>query len=161
MLFSPTQAFGVPRLEEVVALAGREVLQAMLDGRLPAPPICRTLNMVLTELGDGAAVFEGEPGEALLNPMGLVHGGWALTMVDSAAGAAAQTTLPAGAGYVTVETKMNFVRPLLPGIGRVRCAGRVVSNGRKVITAEATLTLADGKLAGHGTSTLLVFGPGR
>jgi len=31
--------------------------------------------------------------------MGGVHGGWALTLIDSACGCAGQSLLPAGAGY--------------------------------------------------------------
>ena len=49
---------------------GREFLQAILDGRLPAPPIARTLSFWLTEIGDGLAVFEGDAGPHLLNPLG-------------------------------------------------------------------------------------------
>jgi uncharacterized protein (TIGR00369 family) len=58
------------------------------------------------------AVFEGEPGGHLLNPMGVVHGGWTMTLIDSATGCAAHTLLPAGVGYTTVETKVNFSRPI-------------------------------------------------
>ena len=74
----------------------------------PHPPIAGTLSFWLTEIGDGVAVFEGEPGPHLLNPLGIVHGGWAMTLIDSAAGCAAHTLLPAGASYATIETKANF-----------------------------------------------------
>ena len=71
-------------------MSGREFLEAIIDGRLPAPLIARTLSFLLTEIGDGFAVFEGDPGEHLLNPLGLVHGGWAPTLIDSATGCAEQ-----------------------------------------------------------------------
>ena len=74
-------------------------------------------------------MFEGEPGEHLLNPMGGVHGGWALTLIDSGCGCAAMSTLPAGAGYATIETKGNFSRPISKDTGRVRCESRVVARG--------------------------------
>ena len=85
-------------------MSGRELLEGMVAGRLPLPPIGKTLTFRLVEVGEGTAVFEGDPGEQLLNPMGIVHGGWALTLIDSAAGCAAHTLLPAGVGYTTVET---------------------------------------------------------
>ena len=75
----------------------------------------------------------------VLNPMGAVHGGWALTLIDSCCGCAGHTTLPAGVGYGTVETKVNFVRPIAPNTGTLRAEGRVLAQGRTIITAEGKL----------------------
>src|SRR5271156_5503942 len=104
-------AYGLATSAQIAGMTGKQILQAIIDGELPAPPIAQTLSFRLTEVGDGFAAFEGEPGPHLLNPMGGVHGGWALTLIDSAAGCAGQTLLPAGSGYATVETKANFSRP--------------------------------------------------
>ena len=112
MLATLSRVYGVADPAEVRQMTGREFLQAMLDGQLPAPPIAETLSFWLTEIGDGLAVFEGDAGPRLLNPLGIVHGGWALTLIDSAAGCAAHTLLPAGASYATIETKANFSRPI-------------------------------------------------
>ena len=86
-------------------------MQAMIDGSIPAPPIAQTLCFWLVEVGDGTAVFEGEAGAHLLNPLGAVHGGWALTLIDSATGCAGHTLLPAGVGYASVETKAKLPAP--------------------------------------------------
>ncbi|HVV83496.1 MAG TPA: PaaI family thioesterase [Kofleriaceae bacterium] len=153
-----THRYGVASREETAGLTGKEILERIADGRFPQPPISRTMSFRLVEVGDGFAVFEGDPGDHLLNPMGTVHGGWALTIIDSVTGCAAHTLLPAGAGYTTVETRANFVRPIMAATGRVRAEGRVVAHGRQIITAEAKLTGPDGKLLSHGTSTLLVLG---
>lgn len=158
MTGTKTYAYGPAPRESWAAMSGRELLQAIVDGRLPQAPICQRLDFWIVEVGDGFAAFEGEPSAALLNPAGGVHGGWALTMIDSVAGCAAHTLLPAGVGYTTVETKGNFVRPITKDTGRVRAEGRVVSPGRQIITAEARLSSRDGKVLAHGTSTLLVFG---
>jgi uncharacterized protein (TIGR00369 family) len=149
---------GIAHAASVAGMTGREILQAIIDGRLPQAFMSRTLSFRLVEVGDGYAVFTGQTGEHLLNPMGSVHGGWALTLIDSAAGAAGLSTLPAGAGYTTVETKGNLVRPILAETGAVRAEGRVVSAGRQVLTSEARVTGPDGKLLAHGTSTLIVLG---
>ena len=93
--------------------------------------------------------------------MGSVHGGWALTLIDSVAGCAAHSLLPAGAGYTTIETKANFSRPIGANSGRVRAEGRVVGQGRQVISAEARVVGDDGKILAHGVSTVLVLGGGR
>ena len=113
--------------------------------------------MLLVEAEPGRAVFEGRPGPHLYNPLGSIHGGFALTLIDSATGCAVHTELGAGVGYTTVETKTNMVRPV-PSEGIVRCEGRVLSRGRTIATAEAYLRSAEGKLLAHGTSTLIILG---
>ena len=149
--------YGLARQQDVAGKTGREILQAIIDGRLPQAPISEALSFWIVEVGDGFAAFEGEPGQHLLNPMGGVHGGWALTLIDSAAGCAAHSLLPAGAGYATVETKGNFARPITKDTGRVRAEARVIARGRQVISAEAKVLSPDGKVLAHGTSTLLVL----
>jgi len=149
--------FGVVPREQAASLSGRELLQGMIDGRFPAPPITETLTFRLTEVGEGTVVFEGEPGAQLLNPLGVVHGGWAFTLIDSATGCAAHTLLPAGVGYTTVETKVNFSRAIRADTGRVRCEGRVINPGRQIISAEAVVKGGDGRVLAHGISTLLVL----
>jgi len=86
-----------------------------------------------------------------------VHGGWALTLIDSACGCAGQTLLPAGVGYASVETKGNFSRPILADTGRVRIEGRVIAQGRQILSAEAKVLNKEGKVLAHGTSTLIVL----
>jgi len=148
--------YGVARPEEIARMTGKEILQAIIDGRLPQPPISETLTFWLVEVGDGAAAFEGEPGAHLLNPMGTVHGGWAMTLIDSATGCAGYSLIPVGAGSRTVETKANLSRPITSVTGRVRAEAHVVSQTRQIISTEAHLTDRDGRLLAHGTSTLMV-----
>ena len=151
--------YGVCTREQIGGLSGLEFLQAMIAGRLPAPPIAEPLGFRLVEVEKGRAMFEGTPGPHLLNPLGSIHGGWALTLIDSATGCAVHSELDAGTGYTTVETKVNFTRPIDPGGGPVRCEGRVLSRGRQIATAEAQLRSAEGKLLAHGSSTLIILPP--
>jgi uncharacterized protein (TIGR00369 family) len=153
--------YGVPTQAEVAGKTGKEILQAIIDGKLPHPPISETMSLWIAEAGDGFAVFEGEPGPHLLNPMGHVHGGWALTLIDSATGCAGLSLLPAGSGFATVETKANMSRPITKDTGRVRAEARVIVQGRKIISAEAKVVSQDGKVLAHGTSTLMVLGGDR
>jgi uncharacterized protein (TIGR00369 family) len=157
MLTTAPRAYGVADPAEVRQMSGREFLQAMIDGRLPAPTIAKTMSFWLTEIGDGFAVFEGDAGPHLLNPLGIVHGGWALTLIDSATGCAAHTLVPAGSSYTTIETKANFSRPIAKDAGRVRAEGRAIGRGRRIISCEARVVDAKGRLLAHGTSTLMVL----
>jgi uncharacterized protein (TIGR00369 family) len=149
--------YGVATPAERGDRTGRQVLQAIIDGELPQPPIARTLGFHLVAAGDGTAVFEGKTSADVLNPMGGVHGGWALALIDSATGCAAFSLLGPGASYTTIETKGNFSRPIRADTGVVRCEGRVIAAGRRIISAEATVKDEEGRVLAHGTSTLLVL----
>src|SRR5260370_40323585 len=68
------------------SMAGIDFLRAIRDGRLPSPPIAELLGFRLAEVEPGHAVFEVIPGEQHYNPIGVVHGGLAMTLLDSAVG---------------------------------------------------------------------------
>lgn len=140
-------------------MTGLELMQAYARGEVNAASISGPMRFDLVEVEPGFCAFEGEPDASLLNPFGTVHGGWALTVIDSAAGCACHTTLPAGVGYTTVETHANFTRPIQPDSGTLRCEGRVINAGRTLVTAEAVLKDSQGRIVAHGASTLMVLQP--
>ena len=139
------------------SMAGLEFLRAMRDGRLPHPPICALLGYRLTEVEPGHAVFEITAGERHYNPIGVVHGGIAMTLLDSAMGCAVQTQMAAGRAYTTLEAKTNLVRAITSETGPLRAIGKVVHAGKRVATAEARLEDPSGKLYAHATSTCIVL----
>ena len=63
-----TYHYGVATPADVRGLSGKQVLQGIIDGKFPQPPICQGLTFWIVEIGDGFAAFEGEPGQHLLNP---------------------------------------------------------------------------------------------
>jgi uncharacterized protein (TIGR00369 family) len=142
---------------EVANLSGMELFSAMAEGRLPPPPIGKTLNFWLTEFEHGRAVFGGEPTRDFYNPIGSVHGSYAAALLDSCMGCAVHTALPAGQAYTTLEYKISLVRGMTDKTGPVRAEGKVLQVGRRVATAEGWLTDAAGRLLAHGTTTCLVF----
>jgi len=147
---------------KLVAQAGRtmsglELMQGMIAGRFPPPPIAKLMNFRLAEVDNGLAIFECEPGEMHYNPIGVVHGGLAMTLLDSCMGCAVHTSLQAGVGYTTLEAKVNLVRAITATTGRMRAIGKVLHAGRSVATAEGQLVDAAGKLYAHGTTTCIVF----
>lgn len=148
---------GVNRLDQVVNLNGLQIMQAILDGQLHYPPIAQTLDFLLIEINPGRAVFQGTPGQAHLNPMGTVHGGWFATLLDSAVACAIQTMIPAGRAYTTTELSINMVRALTPKVQRVRAEGNVLHCGKQLATAEGKLYGSDGTLYAHATTTCFVY----
>jgi uncharacterized protein (TIGR00369 family) len=139
-------------------LSGIDYIRMIFEGELPPPPIAQLVGFRGVEFEHGRAVFEMTPGPEHYNPIGSVHGGIALTLLDSAMGCAVHTTLAAGVGYTTLEVKTNFVRPISAETGPIRCEGNVIHAGSRVATAEGRVTDANGKLLAHGTTTCLVFG---
>jgi uncharacterized protein (TIGR00369 family) len=139
------------------SMAGIEFLRAIRDRKLPAPPIGRLLGFDLVEVEPGHAVFEVTPGEQHYNPIGVVHGGLAMTLLDSAMGCAVQSKMPAGSGYTTLEAKTNLVRPITGDTGKLRAVGKLVHLGKRVATAEGKLEDAAGKLYAHATTTCIVL----
>jgi len=141
---------------------GFQQLRAMLAGELKAP-MGEKLGFTLVELERGRAVFEGTPDSSDYNPLGSVHGGYAATLLDSACGIAVHSQLEANRGHTTLVLKVSYLRGLSDRSGTVRSTGRVLSLGRRVAFAEATLHDGNGRLCATATSTLLLFDvePGR
>jgi uncharacterized protein (TIGR00369 family) len=148
---------GVVSPQILKSASGLDLLTRMLQGELPPPPIARTLGFFLVGVARGEAVFQGMPAMEHYNPLGMVHGGYFCTLLDSAVGCAVHTTLRAGTGYTTLELKTNFIRPLTTTTGPVRAIGKVVHTGKTTAVAEGRIVDADGKLYAHGTTTCLVF----
>jgi uncharacterized protein (TIGR00369 family) len=137
-------------------LDGLQQLHALMaSGRRPG--IAESLDFQLVEVDKGVAVFEGTPGLHAYNPIGMVHGGYAATLLDSACGCAVHASLGARQAYTTLELKVAYHKPLSSKTGPVRAEGRVVSIGRRVAFAEARLVDGNGLLYASATSTLLVI----
>jgi uncharacterized protein (TIGR00369 family) len=138
--------------DAAATMTGREFLQAMVDGRLPPPPFAQLTGAELVSVGDGVAVFRCTPDESTYNPLGLVHGGVVCTLLDSAAGCAVHSQLPAGVGFSSIEIKVSFLSPA--NGATLEIEGRSLRVGRQVAFAEAHARTAAGKLVGHATTSL-------
>lgn len=148
----------LPTPEQIAGMTGREFMEAVLNGELAAPPIALTLGFDVHEIGDGRAVFRGEPSFSVYNPIGTVHGGWFGTLLDSCMACAVQTALPKGKAYTTLEFKVNIIRPLFVNSGPVLAIGDATHVGRRTGVAEGRIVgEEDGKLYATGSTTCLVM----
>jgi len=136
--------------------SGLELLQSWIREKR-RPPIGEALDIDLVEAESGRAVFTGTPSERVYNPFGVVHGGYAATLLDSACACAAHSSLPPHRTQTTLELKVVFHRPIRWNTGPVRAEGKVISIGQRVAFAEARLTDARGELYASATSTLLLM----
>ncbi len=147
---------------ETAAVVGRvsgiEMLRAMQRGELPAPPIMHTLAMAGFEVvAEGQCAFTMRAQEFHYNPIGSVHGGVISTLLDSAAGCAVHSTLPAGWGYTSLDLTTKFLRPVTVESGVLRCEGTVVHRGRTMALAEARLLDERGRMVASASSSCLLF----
>jgi len=138
-------------------LTGLEYLQKIVSGELPPPPIGLLMDFRIGEISEGRAVFLVTPAEFHYNPIGVVHGGVAATLLDSAMGCAVHSTLPAGSGYTTLEIKVNYIKAMSVETGEVRCEAKTIYVGGRTATAEGKILDAKGKLYAHATTTCLIF----
>ncbi|MGV9409802.1 PaaI family thioesterase [Nocardia sp. NPDC003693] len=145
-------------LESAPGRTGLEFLTAMAAGEIPGPPISGLLGMRPVSAGPGDVVFVCTPDESMYNPIGMVHGGIACTLLDSVAGCAVHTTLAAGVGYTSIEIKVNYLRPIHSHTGELTAHGWVTKPGKRVAFAEADLRDADGVLLATATSACLIIG---
>ena len=167
---SATNGWGAPRTREVTwydpsilasagpQMPGRDFLAAIIDGRVPPPPIISLLGAELVSVGEGEARFRITPDESTYNPIGMVHGGLLCTLLDSAAGCAVHTLLPAGVGYSSIEIKVSFLKAVRGGDAALEVDGRALRVGGRVAFAEAHAR-SGGELVGHATTSIAIIRP--
>jgi uncharacterized protein (TIGR00369 family) len=143
------------------SLSGLDFFRKMIAGELPPPPLVALLGLRLVEAEPGRVVFSGVASEQFYNGMGVAHGGFAATLLDSALGCAINTMMPAGRSFTTVELKINYTRPLRREVGELRCQANVVHVGSRIATSEGRIVDAAGKIYAHGTTTCILVEPPR
>ncbi len=115
------------------------------------------LGIVLTAVGPGWCETEVAIQPRHLQQNGFVHAGVLATLGDHTAGAAAGSLVGVGEGVLTVEFKINLLRPALGEL--VRCRAQVLRAGRTLSVVEAemfSVAGGDPKLVAKSTVTLAV-----
>ena len=156
---SRTVTWHDPRITAAGALerSGLETMEAIRDGVLPPAPIGMLMQFDIRSLEEGRVEFGCTLDESMYNPIGVVHGGLVCTLLDSVAGCAVHTTLPAGMAYTSIEIKVNYLRPVHATSGPLTAIGRVTKPGRRVAFAEGEILDARGATVATASSSLLVF----
>ena len=138
--------------------SGLDVLEACISRALPAPPIYYLTGMRPVAAGEGTATFVMPATEWLNSPLARVQGGVIAWLADSALSCAVQTTVPAGSTYLTLDLKVNFLRPVQADGRDLTAHGKVVHRGRTLAIANAEVVNADGKPVAFGTGTIMLRG---
>jgi uncharacterized protein (TIGR00369 family) len=139
------------------SLTGLEYMRLVASGEVEAGPFTRLLGMRLIEVNEGRVVFTAEVKAEHENTIGIAHGGFAATLLDSAMGCAVNSVMPAGRVFTTLEMKINYVRPIRRDAGTLTCIATLIHAGGRTATAEGRIMDVDGLLYAHGTITCFLF----
>lgn len=96
----------------------------------------RTVGAALESVEPGTVIITCAFEHGLTQQHGLLHGGLLATLVDVACGYAALSVMPADREVLTVEFKINFLKPA--NTDRVIAVGHVVQAGRTLTVCEGT-----------------------
>lgn len=144
---------------EVIARPHAQWMQAMIDGTIPPPPFAKALDMCFESAEPGRVVFSALAHEWASNPVGVIHGGYTSSLLDSVLTLAVQTRLPDDRAATTVDLHVHLVRPMLPDGARITAEGIAVYVGSTLATAEGRVVDASGKIVAHGTGTFAIISP--
>jgi uncharacterized protein (TIGR00369 family) len=144
-------------MQERNTMSGLDYMRRIATGDVAGAPMVRLLGMRMTEVDEGRVVITAELRPEHENGLGIAHGGFAATLLDSALSCAVNTVAPAGKIFTTLEMKINFVRAVHRNVGPLTCIGTVVHAGQQTATAEGRIVDANGKLDAHGTVTCILF----
>jgi len=119
-----------------------------------------TIGAALAEIVPGRVVIALAWAQALTQQHGFLHAGIVATALDSACGYAASTLMPADAGVLTIEYKINL---LAPARGEsFRMEGLVVKSGRTIsVTEGRAYALHEGReklIATMGATLMTITG---
>jgi uncharacterized protein (TIGR00369 family) len=119
-----------------------------------------TLGASLGDIAPGRVVIEMAWAAGLSQQHGFLHAGMVATALDSACGYAGFTLMPADAGVLTIEYKINLLAPAKGQ--RFRMVGQVIKPGRTVTVTEGrAYAIDDGReklIATMGATLMTITG---
>jgi uncharacterized protein (TIGR00369 family) len=141
------------------SLSGREIMDQLPVGEFN-PPCYLLMGLRGIEVGDGVVTLAMARSPWLCNALGVIYGGAIAFLADATIIAATGSTVPAGTAFNTIDLKINFLRPVLPGDGELRARATVVHRGRTIALINCDIVDDGGKLVAQATASCLLL-PGR
>ena len=138
-------------------MSGLEVFRALMDERLPAPPVYYFMGGRWIEADEGRATFVQPAIPWFQSPAGTVYGGAIAYIADLCLLGAVQTTVPAKTAFSPLDLKVNFIRPVFPDGRNITAVGEVVHRGKTLAVANAELKNEEGKVVAVATGSTLIL----
>jgi uncharacterized protein (TIGR00369 family) len=140
---------------------GLGVLQSLITGDLPAPPLACFCGIAPVEAAAGTTTWTMPASEWLCAPVqGRLYGGAIAMLAGTAIDGTVQTTLPAGTAFAPVDLKVYFLRPVAPDGRDLVARGTVIHRGRSMAIGTSDVFDADGKKVAVATGSSVIL-PGR
>jgi uncharacterized protein (TIGR00369 family) len=136
---------------------GLEYFKALIKRTVPRAPMLELFDINFESAEPGAVVITATPTTKYYSPLGFVHGGYAAVLLDTCMAAAIISSLEPSLAAVTLEYKINFVKPVSANTGVVRGEGKSLYIGRQLAIAEGRLLDPAGRILAHGTTTCHVL----
>lgn len=137
-------------------LSGLEFVRATIAGEVSFGSMADTMAIRAVAADIGYLRLEVRPDKRHLNPAGMVHGGYAATVLDMATGIVAQTTLSAGQTCVTVDLQVQMIKPLPLGHQCI-AEGHITRRTRKLAFTRGELRDEAGDIYAHAQSTVMII----
>jgi uncharacterized protein (TIGR00369 family) len=141
------------------ATPGLTVMRQVVEGAF-LPPCFRLMGLRGLEVNEGEMTMAMPVSRWLCNAFGVLYGGALAFLADASIILAAGSTVPAGTAFNTIDLKLYFLRPVLPGEGELVARARTVHRGRTIAVVNCEITGPDDALIAQATSSVLIL-PGR
>lgn len=142
-------------------LDGLEILNGLIAGDLPAPPISRLLGVWPESASEGESTWSMPATGWMCSPVqGRLYGGLTAYLAGNAIDGAIWTTTGPGVAFAPLDLKVYFLRAVAPTGGDLKAIGRVTHRGRTMAIATSEVFDADGKRVAIATGSAMIL-PGR
>jgi uncharacterized protein (TIGR00369 family) len=135
---------------------GLQHVRDIFSGRHPKPSMTQTVPMDLLQAEEGHVILTARADERHLNSSGMVHGGFAATVLDTATGCVLRTMLDAETGLATVDLNVKLLIPV-PRDTELRCRAEVIKLTRRIGVSQASLEEESGRIYAHATATYMLL----
>jgi len=132
----------------------QQIIEEMIQGKIPISPIAQLLGFKITDYCDGCTTIEMEVTEKYWNALDTLHGGVYCDLADAAMGFSFFTTLEDDETYTTVDLKITFLRAIKSG--KLIALSKIVKRGKRLGYIECELVNEEGKLVAKASSTCIV-----
>lgn len=132
-------------------------LNGIIEGDVPRSPHQEHVGLSIMKVDAGRVELEWVPPERILNRAGIVHGGYLAIVLDDAAGLAASSLGERWVPMLTMDLRIEYIRPAQPHVRHV-AIGTIVHSGRTRRIADARIEDPSGRLVARASGT---FTPNR
>ena len=136
--------------------SGLDYLRGMADGEVLRPPVAQALGIEVAAADPGKVRFSMPVHAFLINHLGVLAGGIVSTVMDVALGCAALSAIRPDQDIVTVDLRVEFLRPVTAECREVVVDAEVVHLGRNRALSECRATDGAGKLFAVGSGNCLI-----